>query len=204
MLVERDQEKLWSAAYFLMEHERLSEMEPIIKILLGETLSTLDKPVDVVNRLEIALSGIDSQEDLNRLHHLESSIKQLVQGEDLHTAHKLLIEYISTVAANQIDIIAALLAAQSVQEGQKNSHDEQFFRVGEASQKIGVSTQTIKRHCEEGRFSGAHRTPGGHWRIPRSLFRTTSAQDAKAAETLRGLDEKNRNGGEVENEFNLL
>ncbi|UOF89525.1 helix-turn-helix domain-containing protein [Fodinisporobacter ferrooxydans] len=204
MLMEHDHEKLWDAAIFLAEHDRLSEMEPIIKVLLGETLNTLEKPTYVIHQLDIALSSIDSTEDLSHLKTLETTIKQYMKAGDLQSAHKVLIEYISAVAVNRNDIIASLLSfnPESIQDSDEAI--EGFYRVGEVAKKLGVSTQTVKRHCEEGRFPGATKTPGGHWRIPKSLFRTTDEQDAKAEKTLRRLDEKNRAGGEVDDEFNLI
>lgn len=205
MLLERDQKKLWDAALFLMEHDRLNEIEPIIKVLLSETLNTLDKPIDAVRQLEIAIANIDSPDDLARLRSLESTIKKHVKNGDLQAAHKILIEYISTVAVNTNDILASLLSftPESFQDSDANMN-EGYYRAGEVARKMGVSTQTIKRHCEEGRFPGAKKTPGGHWRIPKTLFRTTDEQDIEAEEILRRLDEKNRLGGEVDDEFNLL
>jgi hypothetical protein len=204
MLLERDQEKLWDAALFLAEHDRFTEMEPIIKVLISETLDTLEKPVYVVRQLEIALASIDSSDDLAQLRSLEATIKSHVKAGDLQAAHRVFIDYISTVAENRNDIIASLLSLNTESLPDSDSEIEGFYRVGEVAKKQGVSTQTVKRHCEEGRYAGAKKTPGGHWRIPKSLFRTTDEQDAKAEETLRRLDEKNRTGGEVEDEFNLL
>lgn len=204
MLMERDQEKLWDAALFLVEHDRLSEMEPIIKVLLSEVLNALDKPLNVIQQLEIALANINSADDLLRLRGLEASIRNYAKGGDLKAAHRTLIDYISTLAENRNDIIASLLSLTPEPVEEPDADKEGFYRVGEVAKKLGVSTQTVKRHCEEGRFLGAKKTPGGHWRIPKTLFRTTEEQDKKAEETLRRLDKKNRAGGEADDEFNLI
>jgi excisionase family DNA binding protein len=187
MLMERDQEKLWDGALFLVEHDRFSEMEPIIKVLLSETLKVLEKPVNMVRQLEIDLANIDSPDDLAHLKSLESAIKKHANVGDLRAAHIVLIDYISTVAENRNDIIASLLllSPQSLQESDPETNG--YYRVGQVAKKLGVSTQTVKRYCEEGRFQGAKKTPGGHWRIPKSLFRTIDEQDVKAEETLRRL-----------------
>ena len=45
-------------------------------------------------------------------------------------------------------------------------------------------------------------TPGGHWRIPKSLFKVSLEESRKIKEALKGVRQKAIDGGE-EDEFDL-
>lgn len=70
------------------------------------------------------------------------------------------------------------------------------------AKKLGLSGQTVRRLCDKGKFEGAYKTDGGHWKIPQDAFITTNEQDKKAESVLRRIDAKSKEAGEVD-EFDL-
>ena len=52
----------------------------------------------------------------------------------------------------------------------------------DAAKQIGVSHQTIQRMVDNGVIEGAHRTPGGHRRIPQEALDAFIAKQARARE----------------------
>ncbi|WP_161493888.1 helix-turn-helix domain-containing protein [Virgibacillus necropolis] len=77
-----------------------------------------------------------------------------------------------------------------------------YLTSSEVAKKLRLSGQTIRRLCDKGKFEGAYKTDGGHWRIPKDAFITTTEQDEKAESVLRRINEKNQEAGEVD-EFDL-
>jgi excisionase family DNA binding protein len=63
-----------------------------------------------------------------------------------------------------------------------------YYSTFDAAEKLGVTAQTVRRMCEYGKFPGAIRTDGGHWRIPQIQFKTTKEQDQRAEAALRHLE----------------
>lgn len=45
---------------------------------------------------------------------------------------------------------------------------DEWLKIGELAEIFRVDVKTAGRWCELGKVPGAIRTPGGHWRIPRS------------------------------------
>ena len=46
----------------------------------------------------------------------------------------------------------------------------EYTPLHEAAIRLGVSHQTIQRMVDNGTIEGAHRTPGGHRRIPQAAL----------------------------------
>jgi excisionase family DNA binding protein len=59
----------------------------------------------------------------------------------------------------------------------QNKDDSKILSTGDVAKKLGVSNQAIINWIETGKIK-AHRSPGGHYRIPVEQFRTTDEQDA--------------------------
>lgn len=84
-----------------------------------------------------------------------------------------------------------------------SQEENKYYTTSEAARKLGLSDQTIRRMCEQGKFKGAIRVGGtGHCRIPAENFITTYAQDKKAEMILQRIDEKNVETGDID-EFDL-
>ncbi len=79
---------------------------------------------------------------------------------------------------------------------------EETYTTSDAAQILHVSDQTIRRMCEAGKFPGASRTEGGHWRIPKKYFKVTLEQSMQIDKDLSDIRSKSLKGGHVD-EFNL-
>jgi excisionase family DNA binding protein len=66
------------------------------------------------------------------------------------------------------------------------------YSTGDAAIILGVSKETVRRMCEHGRFPEAHKTDGGHWRIPSKYFNMTANEANKANQLLKPLDRKTK------------
>lgn len=78
----------------------------------------------------------------------------------------------------------------------------QYYKPNEVAKRLGLSDQTIRRMCENGKFKEAFKTDGGHWRIPEDDFVATRKQDRKAEQVLEHIDMKNNEVGDID-EFDL-
>lgn len=56
----------------------------------------------------------------------------------------------------------------------------------DAAIRLGVSHQTLQRMVDSGAIEGAHRTPGGHRRIPQAALDAFIAKQAAAQTALAG------------------
>jgi excisionase family DNA binding protein len=79
---------------------------------------------------------------------------------------------------------------------------EETYTTSEAAEILHVSDQTIRRMCEAGKFLGATRTDGGHWRIPRKHFKIALDQSKQIDKGLADIRIKSIEGGQVD-EFGL-
>jgi excisionase family DNA binding protein len=72
----------------------------------------------------------------------------------------------------------------------------------EVTEIIGVSDQTIRRWCEQGKYPGAYQTKGGHWRITKKYFKVSLEEARKRNAFEQDLNDLNAKYGEVnEDEF---
>lgn len=55
-----------------------------------------------------------------------------------------------------------------------------YVRPGIVADALGVDARTVRRWCAEDQISGAIRTEGGHWRIPRSEYERLKDGRARA------------------------
>lgn len=78
---------------------------------------------------------------------------------------------------------------------------QEFYTTIEAAKKLGLSNKVIMRMCDQGKFKGASRVDG-HWRIPKVNFITSKEQDGTGEITLKNINNKNKEAGEVD-EFDL-
>lgn len=79
---------------------------------------------------------------------------------------------------------------------------QEDYTSTEVAEILGVTDQTIRRWVEKGKYPGAYKTRGGHWRIPKKYFKISPDN----AERRKAFDEKinqfNQMKGEVtEDEF---
>ncbi|MEK4801053.1 helix-turn-helix domain-containing protein [Oceanobacillus sp. FSL K6-0118] len=86
----------------------------------------------------------------------------------------------------------------------KSMEENKYYTTLEAAQKLGLSVQTIRRMCTQGKFKGVKPVSkiAGHWLIPKENFITTREQDKIAEITLQRIDKKNKEKCNVD-EFDL-
>lgn len=76
------------------------------------------------------------------------------------------------------------------------------YTTSEVAGILNVSDQTIRRMCDAGKFPGATRTDGGHWRIPKEHFKVSREQSKQIDKDLAAIRRKSDEGGQVD-EFDL-
>lgn len=104
-----------------------------------------------------------------------------------------------------LDSFQELINQQFYEDNKKaKTPQKPYYTTSEAAEKLGLSDQTIRRMCENGRLKGVYRSGGknGHWRIPEENFITTRKQDQEAEAILKQIDKKNKEAGDVD-EFDL-
>lgn len=202
-MLKQEKRSLWDTLTFLMESNHTQQAELVLKMVVKETLEKLHHPTDILDRMTFR---IPSQRNMKDLRELDLSIEDYVEHHNFERANELFLNYVSQISDNHQKFVALLLTGKNKKDDLNEARNEfeGYYRVGEVAHKLGLSDQTIRRHCENGRYPGAFKTEGGHWRIPRSLFRTTDEQDRKAEEFFERIDQKNKEGGEDVDEFNLI
>lgn len=212
LLMEHEQKSLWDAVSFLTQNNKVEEAKSIMKVIFTETLSVLKGPEIKPFRVEIKEV---SPEDIENLKVLTSKMKEYALAGNHLSANQLLVDFVQSLTLNNKEILASILTnrvtierpkyegGQSEAEEDTEETEEGYFKAGYAAKRLGVTTQTLRRYCESGRIPGAKKTPGGHWRIPKTAFRVSEEQYEKSKEALKKIDEINRSVGGVEDEFNL-
>lgn len=213
--IDDEQEKLWSSveSLFVISPE---QAEAVLKVTIERFLSRMGLTLPAISNLTLKITDLNSVKDL---HQIEKTIDHQLKNNDREVTYELLIDFLmklsemtdSEPTVVQKKLIASLIA--NIIEGSlKTSFDtcpprdrkneNSFFSPSKAAKKIGLSDQTIRRMCEKGKFTGAYKTDGGHWRIPKSNFVTTDEQDNRAKNFFDRIDIKNQEFGN-EDEFDL-
>lgn len=79
------------------------------------------------------------------------------------------------------------------------------YTTGDVAKILGVSKETVRRMCENGRFPEAHKTNGRHWRIPNKYFKINVNEAEKAKQFMEPLDRKTKEQlGESVDDLELL
>lgn len=201
MLEVAEQEKLLDTVALLTKEDHRAEAKVVIKASIEQTFHSLNHPTDILRDMEF---DVPSSEVLDRIRVFTRHIYQHLQLRDYKAANKFFIEYLELLSqlANKQDpkeLLSTLLAYHALGKLQGSVHEsmgtyrveqKEYYSTLEVAKKLGLSDQTIRRHCEKGVYKGAYQTDGGHWRIPARLFKTTLEQDRKAEEFLEYLDRK--------------
>lgn len=194
--------------------EDIKKAEKDVKEIVQDTFQLMGF-ADLVNSIyHVRLQ----QDTLSRLRELDVKIRKALQIRKKDSLRALFPDYvhhfismipkdererfIKRIATKVIDIqspIKDIGAAYTNKEEKTIKGNGTITKVGtytsqEAAEILGVSSQTIRRWCEQGLFKGAYRTHGGHWRIPvENIKMAISVYDAAEAvftqydETLKRL-----------------
>lgn len=212
---EKEQEKLWASVETLSSINS-EQAEAVLKTTVERSLKQMGFATPAISGLSLKITDLQS---VLELHELERKIKQQLKKADRETASELLIDYFEKVsqmtdedpATIQKKLLASLVARNAQKtikpfyirrSAKRHKTTSSYYSPSEAAKKIGLSDQTIRRMCEKGKFEGAYKTDGGHWKIPKSNFITTDEQDARAKDFFERIDAKNQKAGQVD-EFDL-
>ena len=213
--IDQEQEKLWASVETLSAINT-EQAEAVLKTTVERSLNQMGFTTPAISSLELKITNPQSVIDL---HHIERKIKHQLKNKDHEMAYESLVDYLSKLsemtdkdpAVIHKKLIASLMAnsaknslrASLVNRPSRHQKTENsFYSPSEAAEKIGLSDQTIRRMCEKGKFAGAYKTNGGHWRIPKENFITTDEQDKRAKAFFERIDIKNQEAGNVD-EFDL-
>ncbi|MCQ2011672.1 MAG: helix-turn-helix domain-containing protein [Sporolactobacillus sp.] len=215
--IDYEQIEMWDSVQTLSKINREQA-----KVVLKATIERSFRQVGIVlPKLSGRSLRLPEQNELNQLKQLEKKLNNAAEQQKIND--DLLAEYIDGLiqltANNQPQFRKAVTVSllkqrrikrrinrtapmQAIMISSLKGETKPFYTPKEVGKKLGLSDQTIRRLCEKGKFSAAYQTEGGHWRIPRDAFITTSKQDEQAETVLHEIDEKNRRGGDID-EFNL-
>ncbi|MCO7175415.1 helix-turn-helix domain-containing protein [Sporolactobacillus kofuensis] len=214
-----DQKEMWNSIQTLSKIN-VEQAKAVLNVTIQRSFRHFGIVLPVSSSQSLTLP---EPEELQRLQQLEGELNDSLEKNNDLRFEELLAEYIeqmSTLTANDLSSVRnkILPSATRHRRGkrvhyqlyrEKNAavlllkrEDKPFYTPKEVGVKLGLSDQTIRRMCEKGKFPNAYQTDGGHWRIPREAFITTSMQDEQAETILQRIDKKNLQSGDID-EFNL-
>ncbi|MFD2618743.1 helix-turn-helix domain-containing protein [Terrilactibacillus laevilacticus] len=223
--IDREQETLWDTVKFLAKQQDIDKAEAVLKATIEKSLQLLNLYTPIVSHLRFS---IPAEQFLNELKHLDADIRKKISRDITEKTYEEILDYIKMISEMTEDpqvtnkkMLASILFKKAKQDARVRRKtptqfpevqieideavkegEKPFYTTSEAGHKLGLSDQTIRRMCESGKFIGAYRSEGGHWRIPEENFITTREQDIKGNGILEHLDKKNQEEGDVD-EFDL-
>jgi excisionase family DNA binding protein len=217
-LIDQEQEQMWESVEILSQID-MEKAKTVLKATIEKAFRQLNIATPILSTIRLSARSFDH---LTNLRETEKKMREAYGHQEREKAYEYLVDYIeqlselieedSVVTRNKL--YASLLfqsrrkpyklhvkpfpaaSSVSVKEGKV------YYKPSEVAKKLGLSDQTIRRMCEKGKFQGAYKTDGGHWRIPQDAFITTPEQDQRASEVLHRIDLKNKEVGNVD-EFHL-
>lgn len=210
---ESDQESLWDSVLTLYTIDKKMALS-----VFKETVKNIFATMRVHLHISEIIFELPLKKDLYTLKHIDHQIQEALQQSDKKKACEMLVDFIDQLSnmheknSNTINrqVMVSLLEQQSkmMKENDVSSQtlhaktEENFYSPNEVARKIGLSDQTVRRMCENGKFPGAYKTSGGHWKIPEKLFISTRDQDKNAELVFERIDIRNRKYGDID-EYHL-
>lgn len=216
--MKRDQEQLWDTVKLLSNIDR-GKAELVLKTTIEKSLQLMNLHTPIISKTHFS---IPDEKYLSKLKELESEIHKQISESASNRTYEYIVEYINLLGdisdepkETSKKVIASLLAGKV--KGSKfprlneqaiepiitfQKEEVRYYTPNEVGKKLGLSDQTIRRMCEKGRFEGAYKTEGGHWKVPEDIFITTREQDRRGDQVLQHIDGKNSEVGDVD-EFDL-
>ncbi|MFD1362846.1 helix-turn-helix domain-containing protein [Lentibacillus salinarum] len=221
--MNREQETLWDTVKYFTQLEDANKAETLLRTTLEKSMRLMNIYTPIISDLRFS---IPDEKHLDQLRHLDMAIRKKISTSSYEQTFEELLDYIQMISEMTEDaqdtnkkMVASILAKKTKQKVRlrktvhspldkispaevKKESNHPYYTTSEAAHKLGLSDQTVRRMCESGKFNGAYRSEGGHWRIPEDNFITTKEQDQKVDKLFKQLDRKNREAGGV-NEFDL-
>ncbi|MCD7034599.1 helix-turn-helix domain-containing protein [Metabacillus sp. GX 13764] len=209
-LIEKDHENLWSAIWTLSSQELFDQSKTLIKLAIENTLTgtPFSNLIEEIHSINPSPNPF-KKEDAEKFMEIEKQLMNTSSFENENTkldAKLAIIDYlelISKILDDSQEELRKKLLANLITLEEKPSNKAAGISPKEASIILGVSDQTIRRMCEKGKFPGAYKTDGGHWKIPSSHFKITKAQASQIELDIKDIRKKAIEGGEVD-EFDVI
>lgn len=217
MIKEHEVDVLWETVAILNKEKHSENAVALFKHLVKQTFkAAMNISAKFVENIILDLS---SDQDLKKVQKLDKKIHDSLPKKD-DDFYGLVLDYLEAISKlsshsfreihvsffKEIDSIpekrASIYKEMASIPLEKEIDYHGTYSTSEVAEIMGVSDQTIRRWCEKGKFSGATKTKGGHWRIPRKYFKITPEQARRRKEFDKRLNEFNQMKGEVsEDEF---
>ncbi|PDM39300.1 MULTISPECIES: helix-turn-helix domain-containing protein [unclassified Geobacillus] len=217
-LIDQEQENLWDSVQILSQIN-VEKAKSVFKVTIEKSLQQLGITSPIFSTIPLSVPNTDR---LSQLRRIEKKMREAYAHQEKEKAYEYLVDYIEQLSQMAEDnplavrkkLLASLLAEHHKRKPKKYRLSSSsapllskqvataYYTTTEVAKKLGLSDQTIRRMCEKGKFPGAYKTDGGHWRIPQEIFITTSEQDKRTEEVLKRIDIKNQKAGDVD-EFDL-
>lgn len=217
MIKEHEVDVLWETVAILNKEKHSENAVALFKHLVKQTFkAAMNISAKFVENIILDLS---SDQDLKKVQKLDKKIHDSLPKKD-DDFYGLVYDYLEAISKlsshsfreihvsffKEIDSIpekrASIYKEMASIPLEKEIDYHGTYSTSEVAEIMGVSDQTIRRWCEKGKFSGATKTKGGHWRIPRKYFKITPEQARRRKEFDKRLNEFNQMIGEVsEDEF---
>lgn len=169
--IDREDEKAWDSVQTLSKIDE-EQAEIVLKMVVSHTLEELDLEITVIEDLHFKKP---EPQEIEKLRELHREMKKELHRKQTSYGYELLVDYIDfisqMVSKNQQltrkRLLASLLARQASEKRTRRSQnhtpsEKAFYSTTDVAKKLGLSDQTIRRMCENGRFPDAYRTAGGH------------------------------------------
>ncbi|WP_404406235.1 helix-turn-helix domain-containing protein [Jeotgalibacillus malaysiensis] len=210
---------LWEAAEALIHankiEEAISVIDTISSYITGNQTSILNQSkVPMKNKKHFDL------EQLDRLKRLSVEVSDLKKVNQPDRFQEKLVEYLDGIVdflsvdhahaaqlrkyyfSPLIRVAANSDQQVSLEESPSREISKEFYTSSETALILGVSDQTVRRMCDNGKFPEANRTDGGHWRIPAKYFKVSPQEVLHAEQKLKKVHSKALSGGLVD-EFDV-
>ncbi|WP_456276383.1 MerR family transcriptional regulator [Bacillus sp. AK128] len=210
MMKEREDDILWDTVTILKEQERFENAIALFKNLIERTFSKLKLRSMFLDEFKMDLP---SNEFVNHIRKLDKEVYESVNSSDTTQAYESLVEYIEKLSeiipgTDRKKLLAKILEEQTQSYSRSmierydwaipiRADQTEVYTSTEVAEILGVSDQTIRRWCDQGKYLGAYQTPGGHWRIPKKHFRVSLDEARKRNVFEQKLNEFNAKHGEV-------
>ncbi|MBM7648073.1 excisionase family DNA binding protein [Bacillus ectoiniformans] len=208
-LTKYDEENLWNTISTLTHQEFFGEARTLIKVVMESTIA----PTPFTGLSKQIASLIPSPapfepESIEKMKEIDRRFRETLNRSEFSQAKLALLDYVdltSKMFADAPDHLKKELIASLISFSEQPAVSfsvKEMYSTKEAAELLGLSDQTIRRMCEKGKFPGAVRTDGGHWRIPKENFKVTKEQSQQIKYDLKDIRQKALDGGEVD-EFDL-
>jgi excisionase family DNA binding protein len=214
-----DDALLWDSALALVQAGKPDLAVSVLRKAIEGSFAIVNQSSEFLNRVTIKTP---TEKQIHSLKAFDAAIQQAVKNGHFEEAGDRYTKYLETLlsifeegesAEIQKMFFGQLLKTSYQSKEKADLAKEQaatyttgakVYTTTEAAEMIHVSDQTIRRMCEKGKFPGAYKTDGGHWRVPSKYFKITPEEARIREEGMASIDRKTKEmvGKDID-EFNV-